>query len=107
MTFKPQDEVWSHPAHNPLREKAAGKRVISVPIWLWCDDTSGNSSKKWNKHNSYLMTFAGLPRHMQQQAFNIHFLSTSNIASPLEMMEGIAEEIRYVLGGALRPFERN
>jgi hypothetical protein len=77
--------------------KAQGKRVLSVPMWVWCDDTSGNQSKKWNKHNSFLVTFAGLPRHMQQSAFNIHFLATSNIASPLEMFEGIGEEIRYVL----------
>ncbi|KAH9941369.1 hypothetical protein B0H21DRAFT_780213 [Amylocystis lapponica] len=33
-------------------------------MWLYCDDTSGNSSKKWNKHNSILLTLAGLPRHL-------------------------------------------
>jgi hypothetical protein len=68
--------------------------VLSVPFWLWCDDTSGNQSKKWNKHNSFLMTFAGLPRHMQQSMFNTHFLATSNIASPLEMLEAISADLK-------------
>jgi hypothetical protein len=84
---------WLHPTWNPWQDKAAGKHVLSVPVWLWCDDTSGNQSKKWNKHNSYLMTFAGLPQHMQQQGFNIHFLATSNVCSPLKMMEGISTEM--------------
>jgi hypothetical protein len=88
---------WLHPHRNPWRAKAKGKRVLSVPLWLWCDDTSGNQSKKWNKHNSFLFTLAGLPRHQQQSAFNIHFLATSNIASPLEMLEGIKNELRCVL----------
>ncbi|THU88786.1 hypothetical protein K435DRAFT_635318, partial [Dendrothele bispora CBS 962.96] len=47
---------------NPWRTKAKGKRVLAFPIWLYCDDTSGNQSKKWNKHNSFLFTAAGLPR---------------------------------------------
>lgn len=39
---------------------AARHHVYSVPIWLYCDDTSGNISKKWKKHNSFLFTLAGL-----------------------------------------------
>ncbi|KAJ7865746.1 hypothetical protein B0H14DRAFT_2573734 [Mycena olivaceomarginata] len=46
---------------NPWRESAKGSRVCSFPIWMYCDDTSGNVSKKWNKHNSFLFTPAGLP----------------------------------------------
>jgi len=62
-------------------------------MWLYCDDTSGNLSKKWNKHNSFLFTPAGLPRYMVHRQSNIHFLSTSNIAPPLEMLDGIAEQL--------------
>jgi len=58
-------------------------------MWLYCDDTSGNVSKKWNKNNSFLMTAAGLPCHFAQMEYNVHFLSTSNIALPLEMLDGI------------------
>jgi hypothetical protein len=88
-------QAWGRPLHNPWRAKANGRRVLSVPIWLWCDDTSGNQSKKWNKHNSFLTTLTGLPRRMQQSSFNIHFLATSNIASPLEMLEAITSDLKY------------
>ncbi|CAK5282232.1 unnamed protein product [Mycena citricolor] len=78
---------------NPWRAKAAGARVVSFPMWLYCDDTSGNISKKWNKHNSFLMTPAGLNQHESQKEYNIHFLATSNLAPPLEMMDGIVQQI--------------
>ena len=64
---------------------------------LYCDDTSGNRSKKWNEHNSYLMTAAGLPREDAQREYNIQFLCTSNIAPPLEMLEAIVDQFEYVL----------
>jgi ribulose-5-phosphate 4-epimerase/fuculose-1-phosphate aldolase len=63
---------------------------------MYCDDTSGNLSKKWNEHNSFLFTPAGLPRTEAQKEFNIHFLSTSNIAPPLEMLDGIVEQLEQV-----------
>ncbi|KAJ7842057.1 hypothetical protein B0H13DRAFT_1909984 [Mycena leptocephala] len=78
---------------NPWRERAEGSRVYSFPLWLYCDDTSGNLSKKWNEHNSFLFTPAGLPREQSQKEFNIHFLSTSNIAPPLEMLDGILDQL--------------
>ncbi|KAJ7498183.1 hypothetical protein B0H11DRAFT_2383263 [Mycena galericulata] len=78
---------------NPWRERAKGSRVYAFPIWLYCDDTSGNLSKKWNEHNSFLFTPAGLPREQSQKEFNIHFLSTSNIAPPLEMLDGILDQL--------------
>ncbi|KAJ3932436.1 MAG: hypothetical protein NXY57DRAFT_894227, partial [Lentinula lateritia] len=78
---------------NRWRSKSQGKRVVAFPIWLYCDDTSGNVSKKWNKHNSFLFTAAGLPRHLSSKESNIHFLSTSNSAPPLEMLDGIVEQL--------------
>uniref|UniRef100_D8QAN3 Uncharacterized protein n=1 Tax=Schizophyllum commune (strain H4-8 / FGSC 9210) TaxID=578458 RepID=D8QAN3_SCHCM len=81
-------------AGNKWRKRAKGHRVVSFPLWLYCDDTSGNTSKKWNKHNSFLFTAAGLPRRLVHQEYNIHFVSTSNIASPLEMAEGIVAQIK-------------
>jgi hypothetical protein len=81
---------------NCWRSKAKGNRVVAFPIWLYCDDTSGNVSKKWNKHNSFLFTAAGLPRRYVHHEYNIHFLSTSNIAPPLEMLDGIVQQLQYV-----------
>ncbi|KAE9383725.1 hypothetical protein BT96DRAFT_1105543, partial [Gymnopus androsaceus JB14] len=78
---------------NRWRHKSRGKRVVAFPIWLYCDDTSGNVSKKWNKHNSFLFTAAGLPRHLGSQETNVHFLCTSNTAPPLEMLDGIVEQL--------------
>ncbi|TFK46156.1 hypothetical protein OE88DRAFT_1638675 [Heliocybe sulcata] len=79
---------------NEWRAKANGHRVLAFPIWLYCDDTSGNVSKKWNKHNSFLFTAAGLPRRFVHREFNVHFLSTSNLAPPLEMLDGIVDQLR-------------
>ncbi|KIJ44711.1 hypothetical protein M422DRAFT_47137 [Sphaerobolus stellatus SS14] len=78
---------------NEWRARAKGCKVLSFPIWLYCDDTPGNLSKKWNKHNSFLLTAAGLPRKHVQMEYNVHFLSTSNIAPPLEMMDGIVTQL--------------
>lgn len=34
--------------------------------------------------------------HESQKEYNIRFLSTSNIAPPLEMLDGIVEQLEYV-----------
>ncbi len=78
---------WLQSIENPWRAKAKGKRVLSVLLWLYCDDTLGNVSKKWNKHNSILFTLAGLSKKYTQLLYNIHFVATSNQVSPLEMAE--------------------
>ncbi|KIJ60407.1 hypothetical protein HYDPIDRAFT_177473 [Hydnomerulius pinastri MD-312] len=78
---------------NRWRVLAGGARVYAFPIWLYCDDTSGNLSKRWNKHNSFLFTPAGLPRAEVHQEYNVHFLCTSNLASPLEMLDGFVDQL--------------
>ncbi|KAL1661798.1 hypothetical protein GGF50DRAFT_60307 [Schizophyllum commune] len=83
-------------APHPLRIKARGRQIFSVPIWVYCDDTSGNSSKKWNKHNSILFTLAGLPPRLAHLLYNIHFLSTSNLAAPLEMFEQLVKSVKEI-----------
>ena len=82
---------------NRWRTLANGARVKAAPIWLYCDDTSGNQSKKWNKHNSLLFTLASLPPNLSQLLYNIHFLATSNLAPPLEMIEYLVKTLRYVI----------
>ncbi|KAI0725492.1 hypothetical protein C8Q72DRAFT_932650, partial [Fomitopsis betulina] len=87
---------WTHtnPAvGNPWRAWSNGHRVVSFMMWPYCDDTSGNMSKKWNKHNSWLSTPAGLPQEVGQQEGNIHFLATSNITPPLEMLDRIISQL--------------
>ncbi|KZV90434.1 hypothetical protein EXIGLDRAFT_649329, partial [Exidia glandulosa HHB12029] len=78
---------------NPRRVQASGAEVMAFPIWLYCDDTSGNLSKKWNKHNSFLFTPVGLPRSLGHEEFNVHFLATSNTAPVTEMLDGIVDQV--------------
>lgn len=82
---------------NSWRIKAKNHRVLTFAMWVYCDDTSGNVSKKWNKHNSFLFTAAGLPREHVHRQSNIHFLSTSNLAPPLEMLDGFVDQLEYVI----------
>ncbi|KAF4617992.1 hypothetical protein D9613_012967 [Agrocybe pediades] len=87
---------WKHTdpgVGNRWRSLSKGHRTLAVPLWLYCDDTSGNTSKKWNEHNSFLFSLAGLPRDEAAKEYNIHFLCTSNLAPPLEMMEGVVGQI--------------
>ncbi|KAI5890875.1 uncharacterized protein SCHCODRAFT_02690755 [Schizophyllum commune H4-8] len=90
------DRTAAFQAPHPLRVKARGKQIFSVPIWVYCDDMSGNTSKKWNKHNSILFTLAGLPPRLAHLLYNIHFLSTSNLAAPLEMFERLVKSVQEI-----------
>ncbi|KAJ7436186.1 hypothetical protein FB451DRAFT_1379084 [Mycena latifolia] len=87
-------EVWTQPSVNEWHIKAKGRHVHSVPLWTYCDDTSGNVSKKWNKYNSILFTLAGLPCALTQMLYNIHFIATSNLSPPLEMIEAVVAMLR-------------
>ncbi|KAH9080259.1 hypothetical protein EDB83DRAFT_2503408 [Lactarius deliciosus] len=78
---------------NRWRVLAGGARVYSFPIWLYCDDVSGNQLKRWNKHYSFLFSAAGLPCTLFQHEYNVHFLCTSNLAPPLEMLDGIVSQL--------------
>lgn len=90
-------------APNPLRLVAKGRRVLTVPLWFYCDDTSGNVSKKWNKHNSLLISLAGLAPDKAHLLYNVLFLATSNLASPLEMFEAVIKVLQYVFCQFPRP----
>ena len=67
--------------------------VIAYPVFLYCDNTSGNQSKNWNKHISFLISSAGLPCQDLALEYNIHFLCTSNLVLPLEVLSGVIEQI--------------
>ncbi|OAV85817.1 hypothetical protein PTTG_30248 [Puccinia triticina 1-1 BBBD Race 1] len=81
---------------NPWRERAGKKIIRHVPITLYSDDTSGNQSKRWNKHISYYFTLGGLPPEMTNMEYNCHFIATSNVASALEIGEPIVAEINHL-----------
>ncbi|KAH9810786.1 hypothetical protein DFH28DRAFT_1064014 [Melampsora americana] len=83
----------SHPIENKWRAKADRKFIRHIPTSLYLDNTSGNVSKKWNKHMRIYFTLAGLPPSVANQEFNIHFLATSNCASALELFDQVVDDL--------------
>jgi hypothetical protein len=81
---------------HPLREKANGWMVYSVPLIIFMDDVSGNISKQWNKHHAIYMSNANLPREMMEREFCVRFVTSSPHAAPMELMHAMKESIRYV-----------
>lgn len=73
--------------------KAAGKRIVMLPLVLFSDDTSGNKTKKWHKFESWSLVIAGLPRHFNARRENIHFISCSDRVPSLELCKPIAQEL--------------
>ncbi|CAE6516777.1 unnamed protein product [Rhizoctonia solani] len=74
---------------HPLRETAKGREVYSVPFIVFLDDVSGNASKQWNKHWSCYASNSSLPRKKLNERLNIRFMTTSQYASPIEILEAI------------------
>ena len=78
---------------HPIKEKAAGRPVVTLPLILYSDDTSGNRSKKWHKFDSWCLLLAGIPRHENSKLRNIRFICCSDSVSALEMTDPIAQEL--------------
>lgn len=81
---------------NVWRERAQGLIIRSVPVALYSDDTSGNVSKKWNKHMSFYLTLGGLSPKLTNQEYYIEPMCTSNTASALELAGLLVEELKSV-----------
>ena len=70
-------ECSEYLASHRLKQRAAGRPVVMVPLILYTDDTSGNKSKKWHCFNSWSVLLAGLPREMNTQ---LNLLQSSYLA---------------------------
>lgn len=81
---------------HPLRERAAGRLVHSVPLILFMDDVSGNVSKQWNKHYVVYGSNGNLPRQMLEKEFFTRFVASSPHVAPLELMKGVTDSVRCV-----------
>ena len=81
---------------HPMKEKAAGRPVIMLPLVLFSDDTSGNKSKKWHKFDSWSVMLAGLSRHENSKISNLYFSCCSDVLSAMEMSEVIAANLKYL-----------
>ncbi|KAG2336714.1 hypothetical protein BDR05DRAFT_896352 [Suillus weaverae] len=78
---------------NPWCIRVSGTCAHAIPIRVYRDNTSGNLSKGWNRHNSFPFTPERLPQAAVHQEYNVHFLCTSNLAPPLEMLNGIVDRL--------------
>lgn len=78
---------------NPWKETSDDYHVEVVPLVLFCDDVSGNISKKWNKFDVWAMLLAGLPRAVNSHLENIHFLCSSNKADWLQMAKPLVDDL--------------
>ncbi|POV99423.1 hypothetical protein PSTT_13787 [Puccinia striiformis] len=96
LKLSPNITTW-HSFPNPWRIKADGRVIRHVPISLYCDDTSGNRFKRWNKHMSFYFTLAGLPPRWTNQNYNCHYLTTSNHAGAMELAGPIVADLRMML----------
>ncbi|KAI8456176.1 hypothetical protein BY996DRAFT_6430855 [Phakopsora pachyrhizi] len=70
--------------------------IRHIPLNFYSNDTSGNVSKQWNKHISIFMSLAGLPPKLSNQEFNTLFVSTSNIATALELAAPVCDELNNI-----------
>ncbi|KAL5503005.1 hypothetical protein EMCRGX_G009879 [Ephydatia muelleri] len=69
-----KQETAAHLASHPLKARADGKR-------------------KWHKFESWYLSFAGLPRHLNARIENINFVCSSDSVSPLDLSEPIAQQL--------------
>ncbi|KAJ3551225.1 hypothetical protein NM688_g4827 [Phlebia brevispora] len=80
---------WESKMPHPIREKANGRMVYSVPILVFMDDVSGNISKQWNKHYVVYMSNGNMPREMIDKEFCVRFVTSSPHATPMELMDAL------------------
>ena len=82
-----------------MKERAAGRPVVMLPLILFTDDTSGNKSKKWHKFDSWSVLLAGLPRHENSKISNIHLVCCSDVASALDMAGAVVADLTTLEDG--------
>ncbi|KAI7865579.1 hypothetical protein BDF14DRAFT_1883356 [Spinellus fusiger] len=73
--------------------------VKIVPLNLFSDDTSGNTTKKWNKFESCVMSLAAMPFKEQCKADDIFFIYTSNKLSITEMLPELVKDLEALEKG--------
>ena len=72
-----------------------------APIVIYSDDTSGNRSKKWNKFDCWLMSFAGLPSEETNRLHNIYYITCSNKLSAIDMSPPLVDDLLQLETGII------
>ena len=92
-------EYEQYTAAHSLKSRDGTCPVVVAPLVLFCDDTSGNKGKKWNKFDSWSFTLAGLPQNESHKPINCHFISCSNRVTPIDMAKPIADQLKKLEKG--------
>ncbi|KAI8327320.1 hypothetical protein EDC96DRAFT_549720 [Choanephora cucurbitarum] len=75
-------------------------KVQIIPYILYTDETSGNTSKQYNKFDSVQMVFVALPISERNKRENVHFILTSNKKlSVVDMLPSLVENLVYMERG--------
>jgi hypothetical protein len=61
---------------------------------VWADDWSGNTSKKWNKHNGVCFQNLCLPHTFLKMESTVKTLTVSNVCSATELMQALVEQLK-------------
>ncbi|KAL0086822.1 hypothetical protein F4703DRAFT_1942034 [Phycomyces blakesleeanus] len=93
-----QSDLWLNKSRvEEFKRRLPGSglmKVVVCPLNLYPDDTSGNSTKQYNKYDSYLMYFAALPLETRNKRENALFICTSNhTLNAVEMLPPIVDDL--------------
>lgn len=79
-----------------MNTAGGGIPTITIPLLVFSDETSGSTTKKWNRLETFSMSLAGLPRKEIRKIENIHFLATSNIVPSVPLGKSIASDLEGI-----------
>ncbi|KAG0143806.1 hypothetical protein CROQUDRAFT_48319 [Cronartium quercuum f. sp. fusiforme G11] len=68
--------------------------LTCVTIILYVENNPANKSTKWNKHMAFYCSLASLLPKVQDQEYNIQFISKTTSATAIELADRIVEEFQ-------------
>ncbi|KAH9823093.1 hypothetical protein DFH28DRAFT_873855, partial [Melampsora americana] len=60
---------------------------------LYCNNLSGNKSKRWNEHIALYLMLANIPPKLANQEYNSHFVTTLNTPGVLELADPLINDL--------------
>jgi hypothetical protein len=85
-----------------VHDKAASfgvSKVKLIPLTLFSDDTSGNTTKKWNCYDSWIMTPAALSLQERNKYENQFFLCTHHNLNAMDSASPLVDDLKLLEDG--------
>lgn len=76
-------------------------KVKIIPLTLFSDDTSGNTTKKWNCYDSWIMTPAAMPLSERNMYENQFFLCTHHDLNAMETGSRLVDNLKSLEDGMI------